>query len=57
MISFEIVANYIWHCLPPPHPRKGSSHYITIAVFSTVYICEKPASLAYQEKNSYRINQ
>ena len=40
--------------LPPltPPQKKVSSHYITNAVFSSVYICEKPASLAYQEKKT-----
>ena len=35
-----------------PHPtsERVSSHCIINAVFSSVYICEKPASLAYQEK-------
>ena len=38
--------------LPPltPPQKRVSSHCITNAVFSSVYICEKPASLAYQEK-------
>ena len=40
----------MWHYLPPPHLRKGSLYYKTNAVFCSLYICEKPASLAYQEK-------
>ena len=33
-----------------PPQKRVSSHYITNAIFSSVYICEKPTSLAYQEK-------
>ena len=51
-MSIEIVTNDVWLYLPPPHSREGSSHFITNAVFSPIYICEKPASLAYQEKEN-----
>ena len=36
--------------LPTPTPRQGSSHYTTNTVFSFVYICQKPASVAYPDK-------
>ena len=49
-MNIEKVTNDVWLYLPPPHSREGSSHFITNAVFSPIYICEKPASLAYQEK-------
>ena len=35
---------------PTPPQKRVSSHYITNAIFSSVYICEKATSLAYQEK-------
>lgn len=37
-----------------PPPRKGYSHYITNAVFSSVYICEKPTSLAYKVEKHFQ---
>lgn len=49
-MSIEIITNDVWLYFPPPHSREGSSHFITNAVFSPIYICEKPASLAYQER-------
>ena len=49
-MSIEKVTNDVWLYLPPPHSREGSSHFKTNAVFSPIYICEKPASQAYQEK-------
>ena len=50
MISLEIIANNIWHHIPVLHPRKWSSHFIKWFFKLSVYICEKPASLAYQDR-------
>ena len=38
--------------LPTPTPPQGSSHYRTNTVFSSVYICQKPASVAYPDKKT-----
>ena len=42
--------------LPPltPPQKRVSSHCITNAVFGSVYICEKPASLEYQEEKKLK---
>ena len=36
--------------IPQQHPREGSLHYMANAVFSSLYMCEKPASLVYQDR-------
>lgn len=42
--------------LPPltPPQKRVSSHCITNAVFSSVYICEKPTSLAYKVEKHFQ---
>lgn len=48
----SMVADYIYMALPTPTPPQGSSHYTTNTVFSSVYICQKPASVAYPDKKT-----
>ena len=53
-LGLFIIKSYLSLKLFSTKKRKGKhkkTDYITNAVFSSVYICEKLASLAYQEKN------
>ena len=57
-MCFEIIAYNIWYYFPPHQLGKWSSHYITNAVFSSLYTYMRNLHLWHiKTENSYRIKK
>ena len=54
-ICIEILAYTIWHYHPHPYPPRKGVH--TCCFRLSVYLCWRPASLAYQNRKTVKINQ